>query len=818
MPVFTSASSVPLDEKTHVALSFDGINKKVSMHLPNSSPEVASYDRVSDHNAANQMLPHTIPSSEPGMYYQQTLINGDIVHSTGPYLQGKISNLFGVPNDNDWSSAWYTGDNSDYKMTGIYEFTSGSKLIGKMNFTQVFNYHPTDNIEIFYWNGTEYVNVSNPSSTGFIGVVYLEEIEITFDPVLSTKFKCIFYYTSNFPGLSEWSLYAANTLSQTAVETFDTNVGAASDMIFNINNMVLGKDYTGVMSNVELTYGINSAALIESYSFSTADNPIFGYRFDTYKTGTNDSFVDSIGTFDLKAVNISGIKLVDDSYMKYVSSVEFVASEQGYLASQTDFVDPYSSTDPVSLLFWVKKGSSGTIYHLDNQMTVSMSADNTMNVNFVGDGKQFSIASATHNTTNHPNFTNNDWVFVGIDAINKNCYVNGALVSSTAGTAQTTVGNNKIHVGGRGANEYFNGRLDGIFGVPSMDAITVTNAYEQFNNDDAYVLSTKALDATLIQSGWTHIATTYNKVSKDLSVYHNGQLFTTYRNYIPNMNDSNIVQNSNNLLIGKQPEYSTTSVETHYDGIMDDIRIYENPLNENDVNSIYAQYYQPGNEGANALMDASFELTSVTPSFNGELVTLSATSPSNVLWKAVCIADHNYNSRELIEKVINNSDLSSAVESFAESTSLTGEPMSNVVVIQESTPDLVFDTKPINYVNSFDVFVYAYSSSYSLESVKRQSVVSSTDPMVLIVNASTTEFSMSVFTPLNEVTKYYVYTSTNATETVETMTTSGTSVAISVTRNQVKAFTNVSFISSNYLHVLVEDIQGGVSSVVTIQV
>ena len=130
-------------------------------------------------------------------------------------------------------------------------------------------------------------------------------------------------------GLNEWSLYAANSLCQTAVETFEYNVGAASDMICNINNMVLGKDYTGVMSNVELTYGINSAALIESYSFSTADNPLFGYRFDTYKTGTNDSFVDSIGTFDLTAVNNSGIKLVDDSYIKYVSSVEFDGTKQG---------------------------------------------------------------------------------------------------------------------------------------------------------------------------------------------------------------------------------------------------------------------------------------------------------------------------------------------------------------------------------------------------------------------------------------------------------------------------------------------------------
>jgi hypothetical protein len=573
------------------------------------------------------------------------------------------------------------------------------------------------------------------------------------------------------------------------------------------------------MSNVELTYGINSAALIESYSFSTADNPIFGYRFDTYKAGTNDSFADSIGTFDLKAINIAdiniaGIKFVDDSYMKYVSSIEF--SEEGYLASQTDFVDPYQSTDPVSLLFWVKKGSSGTIYHLDNQMTVSMSADNNIIVHFVGDGKQFSIASATHNTTNHPNFTNNEWVFVGIDAINKNCYVNGVLVSSTStGTSQTTVGNNKIHVGGRGANDYFYGRLDGIFGVPSMDAITVTNAYEQFNNDDAYVLSTKALDATLIQSGWTHIATTYNKVSKDLSVYHNGQLFTTYKNYIPNMTENNF-QNSTNLLIGKEP--ISSSEDLHYDGIMDDIRIYGNPLHANDVNNIYAQYYQPGNEGSSALMDSSFELSDVTASYNTEFVIFSATSPSNVLWKTVCIADHNYNSREIIEKVINNSSLSSAVYSFTESTSLTDQSMNNVIVIQETTPDLIFDVKPFNYVNSFDMFVYAYSSSYSLESVKRQSVITSTDPMVLIVNASTTEFSMSIFTPLNEVTKYYVYSSTNVTETVQTITTNGTSVEISVTRNQVKAFNNVAFTSSGYLHILVEDIQGGVSSVVSVSV
>jgi hypothetical protein len=47
--------------------------------------------------------------------------------------------------------------------------------------------------------------------------------------------------------------------------------------------------------------------------------------------------------------------------------------------------------------------------------------------------------------------------------------------------------------------------------------------------------------------------------------------------------------------------------------------------------------------------------------------------------------------------------------------------MNNVIVIQETTPDLIFDVKPFNYVNSFDMFVYAYSSSYSLR-IRKETV------------------------------------------------------------------------------------------------
>ena len=38
MPVFTSASSIPLDKKTHVAISFDGLNNEVALYIGGQPP------------------------------------------------------------------------------------------------------------------------------------------------------------------------------------------------------------------------------------------------------------------------------------------------------------------------------------------------------------------------------------------------------------------------------------------------------------------------------------------------------------------------------------------------------------------------------------------------------------------------------------------------------------------------------------------------------------------------------------------------------------------------------------------------------------
>ena len=94
--------------------------------------------------------------------------------------------------------------------------------------------------------------------------------------------------------------------------------------------------------------------------------------------------------------------------------------------SETGFVNPSEIPGPVSLLFWVKKGSYGTIYHLDDEMTVSMNANDTIFVIFLdaSDSVRFSL-DVNHDKLNstYANFRN-DWVFEGIDAKNKNIYTN----------------------------------------------------------------------------------------------------------------------------------------------------------------------------------------------------------------------------------------------------------------------------------------------------------------------------------------------------------------------------------------------------------
>ena len=593
------------------------------------------------------------------------------------------------------------------------------------------------------------------------------------------------------------------------------SVGSSSDVRLNDSNFFFGIDYTGTMSNVELTYGINSPTYIQTYSFVSGDGPVFGYRFDNYKTGTNNEFSDSISSYDLEVKNPTsthGIKLSDSSYTNYVSSLHF--SGDSYLESSS----VYNDASPISLVFWVKKGSVGPVFHLNNKMTVEITADQTLKVHFPV--KTLITTTSLTNAAAHT-FVNFDasWVYVCIevDSVgNHKIYFNkNAILTTETATTMSVTTDSKIYIGrGVASSINFVGYLDALFAVSALNSVSVESSYAQFQNEASYALSSSALDANQIQNDWTHVAASYDEDSKDLRVYHNGSLFTTYKNYIPNMNPDEIVENSNNMLIGKTNDVAAVFFEGH----MDDIRIYENPLNTNDVKNVYAQYFEQGSAGEDALLDAQFDISLNNLTSTTSNVTFSANAPSvgtNISWKAIAIANNELNSRQIINTIINNnSDVSNAIYD-ASAASLENITLTNVVTIKTSEPNLKYESTLIEYVNRYDVFVYANSSGN--ESVSRVAVVYADLPKVSIDTASTTSVDFKIFASKFNVIQYFIWSSSSSSETTESVTTSGSATSVFVLKNQLVEFTvthATNIVVGEYIHIVAVDSEGSFSQVV----
>ena len=110
-----------------------------------------------------------------------------------------------------------------------YEFVS-SKKIGSMTFKTWTQGDTVGNISIYYYDGTTWKSVVNPSALGYdlaTEPASYAELEITFSPVTATHFKIWVYAhpqssSSNTPCISEWTLksYRDGTLTDPNGDTY----------------------------------------------------------------------------------------------------------------------------------------------------------------------------------------------------------------------------------------------------------------------------------------------------------------------------------------------------------------------------------------------------------------------------------------------------------------------------------------------------------------------------------------------------------------------------------------------------------------------
>jgi hypothetical protein len=149
-------------------------------------------------------------SSLSDMVYKQLVPDtGDYIHSSGTFIgtRNVISLIDGVTNN--WDNAWHGPPGPT--MYAIYEFAYGEeKVVSSMDFYQVPFGHYAGVINIYYWDGSTFVQVSYTNNNQFVNTIYSERINISFNTVQSNQFKIrVNLHAGNGTtqvGLSEWTL------------------------------------------------------------------------------------------------------------------------------------------------------------------------------------------------------------------------------------------------------------------------------------------------------------------------------------------------------------------------------------------------------------------------------------------------------------------------------------------------------------------------------------------------------------------------------------------------------------------------------------
>ena len=191
-------------------LTMDGINE-TAVRMNKHDPLLATGASVSASVNGVNSLVYESSSLSDTVYKQLVPDTGDYIHSSGFFVSGRavISLIDGVTDN--WGSAWH-GPHGEIHTTmfAIYEFVD-EKFVSSMDFSQVPSHDAYAGvINIYYWDGSTFVEVSYTNNNQFVNLIYSETINISFHTVQSNQFKIrVNRHVSNgtvFVGLSEWKL------------------------------------------------------------------------------------------------------------------------------------------------------------------------------------------------------------------------------------------------------------------------------------------------------------------------------------------------------------------------------------------------------------------------------------------------------------------------------------------------------------------------------------------------------------------------------------------------------------------------------------
>ena len=236
--------------------------------------------------------------------------------------------------------------------------------------------------------------------------------------------------------------------------------------------------------------------------------------------------------------------------------------------------------DNITITFWMKTtlvtGVEQTVVSRDGMFTICVDGTNGyVLVKHTHNGVEHTCTSAIHtvdsDTWNH--------VTVLIDSFNSEIgffvYKQGGEtnIETDSCTFNNQLSVSDIIIGG----DSFTGELDSVMLYRGI--LDITSIIEL--SSDA---TTSVYEPVKITSDeWSHVAVVYNEKMNMSCTYLNGEYNGCYEKYLTDY--STVGSNTNSLYIG-----TTEDMSDHFDGVVDDIRVYDTALSHDNVKQVYNMY------------------------------------------------------------------------------------------------------------------------------------------------------------------------------------------------------------------------------------
>ena len=439
------------------------------------------------------------------------------------------------------------------------------------------------------------------------------------------------------------------------------------------------------------------------------------------------------------ASNINSVQQNSIGYKQNSKSIVFKKSMQQYVQISGSSYNP-NLFNNVSLSIWVKIDST-----LKQEQTLLLK-ENIFKL-CINDLNIVKFVDLTNNIEYTSTIEVEDvWVFIAlsIDQYNQKIdfYKNGEVDSILNCSINFPLNNTNIKIGVE-----FEGELD-VFTIHEGILSDIEHLENYHDMISVYEVDKIASDT------WVHVSAVYDKYDNTVYVYKNGYQCGCYENYLVDF--SNIGVNDKNIYIATKGDNVT-----FYDGKMDDIRIYDKALTDNEINELHKLYVSH-----KLLINGDFE-----PSYHeNRLVfnTIELREPNNMIvdksiaYYIFAIADDNLNGVAEIKLFVNT--LNQLPQDTHNKHILTLTGTENTTNWNPSSLNTVFyKNHPYNVKSFNNVTCYVVGLAYDNTCYYLKKNVQISEGSQVYINTVTYEHNESVlkinltlFNSVRRMTKIYV--------------------------------------------------------------